>query len=222
MAHTLEQIRDEAKELADEVQSDDDFVEDDQWDVWINRGLHKLWRLIMRHNREMLLTSSDSSIASGAQTITIPTGMRLLYGVERDPTLAARHWLKPIIALQKNGSFYDGARKYRRNKTTIVIEPLERAAGDYRVHYVGSPTELSADSDQIDAALDAWWDYPALWAALKCRDKDEVARNELTDQLNRMEEEIVDLVTAEDGALPRTIVDVEELGAGPADFELIR
>lgn len=214
MAITLAQIVTEAKELADEVGGD--FVADSQWYIWANRAQRKLWQLCYRHNPEMLLVTSDVTIASGASTTTIPTGMRMLYGVERDPGTTRRVMLRRTSVIGKNAQLTE--RKFWRNKTAITIEPIERAPGSYRIYYVGSPTDMVISTTDLEVPLEPFWSYIPLWMALKYFGKDEVnAPAELIEDLKQELEDIIDTISHSNGQLPEQIVDVEALAADPSD-----
>jgi len=215
MAITLAQIVTEAKELTDEVGAD--FVADAQWYIWANRAQRKLWHLCREHNPNMLLATADSTIASGASTIALPTGMQILYGVERDPATSSRIWLKPTTLFGKNGSTHE--RRFWRGKTTITIEPIERAPGTYRVYYVGGPTDMVISSVHLEVPLEPFWDFIPMTMALKFFGKDEVnAPPELIKELNDQVEAIIETISHSNSQLPMTIVDVDDLGVEPSDL----
>lgn len=215
MAVLLSAIITEAKELCHKANTD--FATDAAWAVWINQGVRRIWNRIMLVNPEFLLSTSDFTLTGTTNTTTFPTGMRMLYGVERDPTLTTRHWLRPTTAMMKNavGDEYRRRRNFRRTRTTIVIDPLEYAAGNYRTHYIGSPTDLVLAADTaIDSVIEPWWNIPAIFAAMRAMDKDEVARDQHANSLARAEEEMESELARANSALPVTMTDVDDLGVG--------
>ncbi len=214
MAVLLSAIITEAKELCHKDNSD--FATDTAWTVWINQGVRRLWNRILMINPEFLLTTSDVTLTGVANTTTIPTGMRSLYGVEKDAALSTRHWLRPTTALMKNavGDDFRRRRTFRRTKTTINVEPPEYCAGNYRIHYIGSATDLVlASNTAIDAVLEPWWNIPAIFAAMRAMDKDEVSRTQHAESLARAEEELESELAKANSAMPVTITDVEDLGS---------
>lgn len=212
MAITLAQIVAEAKELVDEAGVDDDHVADAQWYIWANKAQRKLWRICYKHNPHMLLVSTDVTIASGSTSTSIPTGMVRLFGVERDPTTARRHWLKPINPFNKNsGQLRE--RRFWRDKTTIKIESEENAPGNYRIWYIASPTDMVISSVDLEVPLEPFWDYLPLRMAMKfCTKDNRQPHPALVEDWKEEIDDIVDTITASNSALPVGIVDVELLG----------
>lgn len=209
MARSLIEIREEAQELSDKAGTD--FVEDPRWNIWVNRGIRKLWSFVIQANPSYLQISTDFSLTAGVNAFTLPTGLRIIINVERDPLSAGRYFLRPTTLSQKNTQ-QPRVPMFRRDKASVLVEPQEWAAGAYRLYYVGSVAELVNDPDEIDDVLDSWWEFPALWAAIKAKDKEEVGRAELMSELSQLSLEIQKELKLADSAIPKVITDVTDLG----------
>jgi len=183
MATSLTTLIADAKERAD--LTDSAFVSDAAWTRWINLAVRELWGLALSHNAEALATSSNHlGVTSG--TIPLPTGcLRLLY-VEKDPDTSPQ--ILPQTSLAGKGR--TNQISYYVSGTTISITPREQSAGDYRLHYVPSPTELVGFSDSLDSRLEQVWGYISIRAAISARGKEEVSTKYLIEELALCRDEV--------------------------------
>jgi len=212
MTVTLAEILVEGKELADEVGST--FVDDTQWAIWANQGARQLARLVARYNRDMCVVKQDFSITSanaapGLSLLALPTNMLAIHGVERDPTSFRRTWLRHRAVMQKN--LNDGQLGYWRDKNSIYIEPAEQSAGNYALYYVSGQSTMTG-AINLATHLEQWWEYVALFAAIRAIEKDKLDSSVQRARLQAMEDDdIAPLASNASGAFGDTIADVDDL-----------
>lgn len=209
MATDRDALVTEAKQLSDKANTS--FVTDAQWAIWANQGVRRLWRFIMRHNPGRLEVTTDFTLTASDNTFTLPTGLHRIRSIERDPGGPGRYVLRHSTVTSKNQQ-NSRLPTYRRNKTDIIVEPKEWAAGDYRCYYVAAPTNLPAGSTEMDDELDFWWEFPAIYAAIRGQMKARHDSSELRAALAELQDEIIAWCNHEDGAMPATITDVDDLG----------
>lgn len=220
MAVTLAEIITEGKELADEAGST--FVDDTQWAIWANQGARQLARLVARYNRDMCIISTTFSItpanaAPNLSLFALPTTLIAIHGVEKDPTLPSRTWIRHRSVMQKN--VRDGGLSYWRDKNSIYIEPAEQSAGDYRLFYVTGQSTMTGIVN-LATHLEQWWEYVALFAAIRAIEKDKLDSSAQQKHLQQMEDDdIAPLATNNNGAFGDTIADVDDLYTSYGDWD---
>ena len=216
MAVTLAQIITEAKELIDE--SGSNFVDDTQWAIWANMGARKLARAIGRINASLCLVRAtglviaSSDAAPGTNSITIPAAAVGVYAVERDPTSTTlRRFVRQINPMSKNARC--GELGYWRDATKVYIEPAEQSAGSYAIYYYAGATTMTSGVN-LDTFLEPWWEYVAMFAAIRAQAKDKLDTSELERRLMMFEQDELEPQAARAGGiLGAGIIDTEDLYA---------
>lgn len=224
MTVTLTEIIAEGKELADEAGST--FVDDTQWAIWANQGARQLARLVARYNRDMCIISTTFTItaanaAPNLSSFALPTTLLAIHGIERDPATTGRTWLRKRSIMSKN--IRNGGLGYWRDKNSIYIEPAEQSAGDYRLFYVTGQSTMTSSGTIINLAthLEQWWEYVALFAAIRAIEKDKLDSTVLRQRLQQMEDDdIAPLAVGANGAFGDTISDVDDLYTANNDWDV--
>src|SRR5678816_1067117 len=153
MAKTLQDIIDEAWELADYTE-DDDFISLERWVSWVNQGVIELQRLLANANPDQFFTTVDFTLTGGdgGNEYTLPSDFMAIRGLSVNPGQANRMTVHRFNFGERDQgrstfAMFTGMpapRQYRVvSKSKLIIEPQESAAGNYRLYYVAQPTVLA-------------------------------------------------------------------------------
>jgi hypothetical protein len=125
-------------------------------DQFINDAYRKLWAMVVAVNKDFRITPMPFTLAAGVQSVAFPADFMEVRFVRLNPGTDGQVYLTKFGA--KSGSQqYD--RSYRPAGSTLVIEPLQRAAGAYSLDYIPQPPALAAPTAQLDAELDQFADF---------------------------------------------------------------
>lgn len=206
-------MRDAAKDLCDFVNNP--LVADATWTRWINDGIEKLARIVIKRDAGAFQTFSDVTLTAASNLIPKPATFRRLLGVSLDPTSASlRRSLPKYNFGERDARGEFGGRAYHVVGQNIAIEPFAICAGNYRVHFVGGPTILVLDVDVIDTVLEPYDEYATTWAAIRALGKEESDNRGLYKDLEDIARDVDEFFAMLDGDDPSTIVD--DTARGPA------
>ncbi len=153
MAKTLQNLIDEAWELADFTDTDD-FISLERWISWVNQGVTELHRLVANANPDQFFTTIDFTLAGGVDgnEYTLPADFVAIRGLSVNPGQANRMTVHKFNLGERDQgrstfALFSGMpapRQYRVvSKSKLIIEPQESAGGTYRLYYVAAPSVLA-------------------------------------------------------------------------------
>lgn len=205
-----------AQRAADMVNSG--FVDTPTWIDWCDQAHKQLYGKVFQQFKDTFFKSTDFSMVNGTNQQTLPADFRMLRGFEQDPTLAIRRNVPKFNFTDRNkyrsgtiGAFNPQSQQkgYRVvARSTLLVEPPENCAGNYRLYYVNGPVTLTATTDDIMVELEPWSEYISQAMARKALLKEE---SDVTAVDERMAEIVADLQveTETDEGEQDSVVDVE-------------
>jgi hypothetical protein len=219
LATTLLDILTNAADMADmPVPADEDeFVTHTTAVRWANDGLKELHRIATSGAKPLYFRTDDFTLSGSSHTADLPEDFSRLLGLDLNPGTANRQtvtrfnfaerndyrpaYLSPVVCRDRHYALV--------GSLTMEIEPQERAAGNYRVYYVPTPTPLADDDDEIDPELEPYAEYVAIALAIKMAAKEESFElvRELKEKRNVMRVDILEALES-DQAGPATVIDV--------------
>ncbi len=212
MATTGAQLIAGAKELADLTGSD--AVSDSQWYIWINDGVRELHGVVSTAFADTFYTEVSFTLTSSSNVYTLPSTFMRLRGLDYNPGLPSRQTVHRYNFGERNspaGSPFAVSRNRRSyrvvSRTSLIVEPLENAPGNYKLMYVKRPIDVTAGVDLQDE-LEPWAEYPMLVAASKALIKEQSDPSDLTARLAMMRQDIESSATTDEGE-PDSVTDVE-------------
>lgn len=176
MSTTLESLREQVRQRADMVNSE--FVSDSELNQYISDSYAELYDLLVLKFEDYYLTESTFTVASGAESYTLPTDFYKLRGVDKDLGSGDYVELRPFNFIDRNKDpvyeAYNGvcSVRYRILGSTLRFTPADQAPGDYRLWYVPRFTALTTDASTVDG-VNGWEVYIVTDAAIKCLQKEE-------------------------------------------------
>jgi hypothetical protein len=163
---TREWIRDQARELADEVTGAAGFITDATANEWINQGYAKLVDLLVGANPDWYLADVEIQTTPGTREYAVPDDFYQVRGV--DMVLSAEHvvTLEPFNFLDRNRhqdqwppprwTDVETRVRYRvlrkgidGDETRLRFEP-DPLGKLYRLWYVRAAQDLEDDADELD------------------------------------------------------------------------
>ena len=156
------------------------FITNTELDTIINTSAAELHGLKVTTYEDYSLTRATSTVASGANTISLPTDSMKIRKLEWRVTTQTGDWLNvPQVSLQEidrinllRGRSAFGPGGWLLDETSIFIVPEAAADGTYRVWYAKKYAAMTSDSDTIDDS-NGWHEYVIIDAAMKCLGKEE-------------------------------------------------
>ena len=153
MSTTLAQLRAGAQKLADYT-ADDDFIDKETWNGWINDAVKELHKLVVNANRDSYFATLDFELTT-SNVYALPSDFYSIRGLTLNPDRSNRSTVHKFTFGDRN-SFagyaadawavpnYTPERRYRVvSRKQLIVEPKERSAGLYRLYYVPAPTSLA-------------------------------------------------------------------------------
>jgi hypothetical protein len=190
----------------------DPHVEDPSITRWINRAIERAYKIAIIHAPGRFQLSSSFTLAGGVagNTTAIPSGMRRLVHVAKDPTSPSlRRTIHRLAAGELEGSQELG---YRVVGATVQIEPFNYCQGNYALYYIGGPTILVNATDALDAALEPATEFIETWAAIKAMGKSEDDTRDLRADLLDLAEELPVAFANIDSGDDEHITDMDNVG----------
>lgn len=218
---TREQIRDSARQLADQVGST--FVTDAAANFWIDQAVAELWDLLLAADPDRYLVTSNVNTTQGTKGYALPAdfyklrGVDLLVGSERyslEPYQFAERNRYRAEAVAFPASEFSGVRyRVQRGGMTgstgeIRFEP-DPGTNTYELHYLQAPQLLTTDGATFDGVA-GWEDWVVYTVAIQMMLKEESDPSGLMAERARIEQRINRMAADRDmGRAPR-IQDVRE------------
>ena len=153
-----------AKEFADMVGVD--FVSDSTWANWANQGQEELFQIVSTtfadtfyKHVDFTATTDSNEIPLGPATDSIAPDFRMIKGLDKDPSLpSSRRPIHRFNFADRNratagsglGAVYGQQDpRYRVvSRSTLVLEPQNLCAGNFRLYYVNGPLPLTLATDR--------------------------------------------------------------------------
>lgn len=209
---TLAQLRTRCRERADMENST--FISSTELLSYINASYAELYDILVGKFEDYYVTTSTHTIASGANTITLPTDFYKLRGL--DYKIDANNWITvgKFNFAHRNVINRSVARarvgirevQYRLIGQDLVIEPEDNASGDYKLWYTPVYTPLSAESDTVDG-VNGWEEYIVIDVAIKMLAKEESSTTHLEKEKDSMMKRIEVMSQNRDYDQPESITD---------------
>ncbi len=217
MATLLSDLTAGAIQLADMVGNN--FVTAAQWRLWCGddavRELHGIVSTAYSDTFFKTLTFTMTGAAAGVYTL--PTDFMRMRGLDLNPDTPSRRTIHRFNFGERNGKrrgpvdFNNWRRREYRivSRTTMIIEPVEQAAGPYKLYYVPIPPVLVADGDSLQTELVPFREYIFIVAAIKALGKQEKDTADLKERRDLMRADIMASAATDENEAD-TIVDVED------------
>lgn len=224
---TLSTIRTRARQQADMENSQ--FISDTELNYMINSSYHELYELVVGLYEDYFVTSTTFSLTSGdAGVYSLPATFYKLKGVDYLEgsdyiTIYPFNWnnRNQRRRAMRSGWTNRSELGYRLVGANLHIEPDDDAVGSYKLWYIPSITELSADGDTIDTVLTrtGWDEYIVVDAARKMLLKEESNTNALDAAKANIIRRITNAATNRDADQPMNIGDVRTRHAWESDIK---
>ena len=211
---TLETLRTRCRERADMENSE--FISSTELLSYINSSYGELYDILVSKFEDYYTTSRTFTIASGANTETLPTDFYKLRGV--DFKIDANNWItvtkfnfahRNVLNRSVTRS-HAGIREvqYRIVGNELIIEPEDNAPGDYKLWYTPIYTPLVSESDTVDG-LNGWEEYIIIDVAIKMLSKEESSVTHLDREKAIMLNRIESMAQNRDSDQPEKITDMD-------------
>jgi len=176
VAIPLSQLITSAQRRADMVNST--FVDTATWTDYANSAQEGLFVKVSTAFKDTFFKHADFTLVNGVGNNeyalagsggSVPD-FRRLRGLEQDPTLATRRNIPKFNFTDRNlfrrgtalGAFAPQSQQkgYRVvSRSTLLIEPPENCAGNYRLYYVPGPTAFILTTDNMMPELEPWQEW---------------------------------------------------------------
>lgn len=174
-------------------------------DQFINDAYRVLWAMVVAVNKDFRITPLPFTLAAGVQSVAFPADFMEVRFVRLNPGTDNQIYLTKFGA--KSGS-QQWERSYRPAGSTLVIEPLQRAAGAYSLDYIPQPPVLAAPTDSLDAELDQFADFIVYHAATTALVREETDTTQLQSLLGAVAGRVSRWASDQRSADPDRIEDV--------------
>lgn len=211
---TLAELKARARERADMVNSA--YIADARLTEYINASAQELYDLLVQANQDYYTTLTTSTVSSGSSSITLPSDLYKLRGVDLD---FGGEWcpIWPYEYLERGrwqnvtaNRVYVNTR-YRIIGSSLELLPADQASGDYRIRYVPLMTVMADDADTFDG-LNGFEEYIVIDAAIKMKSKEESSTSDLKDEKARIRQRILAMADVRDLGAPDVVQDVRPMG----------
>lgn len=207
---TLAQLRTLCRQRADMV--NDYSVSDPELTSYINASAAELYDLLVNSDEEYYTTSTTFTISSG-NTYSLPAAFYKLKGLDYAVTandyinVGKYNFQSRNIKSKENLWRRAPYREYRILGSSLYIEPADNAAGNYRLWYIPTYTELSDDADTLDT-INHWYEYIVIDCTIKMLAKEESDYQGFLVQKGAIVKRIQDMAANRDQGEPEVIGDV--------------
>lgn len=192
-------------------------VSDPAWALHINRALEELYDRIALVDPRRFRSTSDFALTSSVNSVALPADfLRLVRpGVMKDPTLVNR---RRVRRFNPSDVGQLASLRYDLYGQTLVIEPYNLAAGNYRMYYAAAVVSMDDDTDAMDTRLDQYVEFLEVSAAIRARGSKQLDVGWLEKRLARLDERM-EMTVRRDTANPETTAD-EQTDAENEAFDL--
>jgi hypothetical protein len=219
-----------------ETASPNSFVQNSEFNQWINDGIKILYDKLVHARGEdyYCVESAVIPLVSGIATYALPT-------VDKLGNVAPFYQLLEVICT--DGSNYFRIMRFQRGETAdamnthsfgygfgtiptamslrfrlgtnyIEIRPTPAVMGwGFYLEYVPTCPTLVADIDTFDG-INGFEDFPVVWAAIRALTKEESDTSALTMQLKMIDDRIGKMAPNRDSSQTRRIADTRQDSAG--------
>jgi len=208
MTATFGQLKARARSRADMDGSQ--FVADAEFAQFVQDSAAELYDILVASFQDYYVSvTADTVVASGQDSITLPTDFYKLRGVDRN--VGAR-WVSidPFSFAERNDrvgslAYDDSGVRYRVQGGVAKLTPADQCQGTYRVWYIPLMPALTLDADIFDDQ-NRWSDYVVVDAAIKALQKEESSTTQLERQKAALLKRIEDMAKSRDAGGPEVIV----------------
>lgn len=213
MILTLAEIRTQARQRSDMEFSQ--FITDEELTSYVNASIAELYDILVSRFEDYYILDTTETVASGADTIPLPTGFYKLKGLDFDIGGGKYETVRPFQFVERNETFDPGFGTYPRMRyrvlgTYIKLTPPEFAPGNYRVWYIPRFTPLANDTDTFDG-INGWTEYVVVDCAIKMLNKEESDSGPFVQQKQKLLDRIEAMAADRDAGAPQTIVDMSTI-----------
>lgn len=174
-------------------------------DQFINDAYRALWALVVGINKDFRITPLPFTLAAGVQAVAFPADFMEIRFVRYNPGTDNQIYLSKFGA--KSGS-QQWDRTYRPAGTTLVIEPLQRAAGSYSLDYIPQPPALTVSGSTLDAELDQFADFIVYHATIAALAREETPVDQMEGMLGPIAQRVSRWASDQRSADPDHVEDV--------------
>ena len=202
MATSLSTLRTRVQVLYDVAGSG--VLSDDEWNQLVMDSYRKLWRTVVRINKDFRISVDTFTLTAGTQTRALPATYRETRLVRSDPGTENARILNRVTPRVGQSTW---EKEYRLEGANLIIEPIGRCAGNYEHRYVPNVTALVDDADEVDAELDQFAEFIVYDAANMALAREESERLFEVD-FQRAEKDVIAWASSQRSADPDTVEDV--------------
>lgn len=214
MAATLTQLRDRARYRGD-FESDANIT-NTILTVWANEAIQELWDIVAAAFQDHSLSATTVFALTGGSVansqLTLASSVYLVRLLEKHPDTPARFEVPPYQLGQKNSL---SQLSYRVHGGILQVEPYELAAGNYKLHYLATPTALAADGDTLDTRLWPFEEFVSLSMAIKACMRQERPCQDLQMSLEAIRQRARSMAAMRNSGRPAITRDVYAEGLWP-------
>lgn len=192
-------------------------VTEPAWTLHVNRAHEDVFDRIALVDPRRFRTTFDFPLTSSVNSVALPSNfLRLVRpGVMKDPTLVNR---RRVRRFNPSDVGQLASLRYDMPGQTLIIEPYNLAAGNYRMYYASTVTPMVNPADPMDTRLDQYVENIEVIAAIKARGSKQLDVAWLERRLVQLDERM-ELTVRRDAANPETTAD-EQTDAENEAFDL--
>lgn len=233
---TLSQIRLEAKQRADRVNSN--FVSDPEWRGYINKAMFELYDLLVTEYEDYFLGEPIALICDGSTAaFTLPNGSNtFLRGNDLSQSFTPPPFYKLMgvdLALSNATNAFVTVNKFNFSDRNRFVYPntastiygvfnLQYRVMGNKIRFIPTPAggqalqfwyiprlaELLQETDTTDIGISGWLEYVIVRSAKYALDKEESDSSKLDAELLFLKARIEEAASNRDAGMPDTISDV--------------
>ncbi len=201
-----------ARQKADMVNST--FIEDPEWTYYINQSYAELYDIMVGHFEDYYSKTQSFTINSGETSLALPSDFYKFRGLDyqlagndyitvRKFNFEERNKINRVLTRGLRGT---SDRQYRIMGQNLLIYPVDKAPGSYRMWYIPRYTPLVYSYDVLGDVLD-FEEYITTDAAIKAIVKEESDPSALLLQKQALKSRIEAMASNRD-TMPDRISDI--------------
>lgn len=193
-------------------------VSDAEWLTYIDIGYKALYDVLVSKFEDYYTTTTTFTVASGDSTAPLPTDFYKMRGLDRADGGSDYYSLRPFNFENRNRKgFYQRYRgiepsvQYRIMSGSLIFEPTDQAAGNYKLWYIPAATSITSTAQTIDG-VNGWEEFIVITAAMKALIKEESDVSVLAAEQNDIRARIEHMAQSRDAGQTERISDVSHNG----------
>ena len=161
--------------------------------------------MVVAINKDFRITPMPFTLVAGVQAVGFPGDFMEIRFVRVDPGTDNQVYLTKFGA--KSGS-QQWDRTYRPAGSNLVIEPIQRAAGNYSLDYIPQPPALTSGASTLDAELDQFADFLVYHAVMAALAREETPIDQIESILGGIAQRVTRWASDQRSADPDHVEDV--------------